>query len=252
MACTDVSALLRPSATLRPLWEQGGRRPRDAWGKRCHQDIQSSRKIGTSTNILLHKAAVLWRRTSRADVHGTSLRNSVISSATSRRDRVTCRAVNNIVLADGKLNQNPPGGRIDIICGPMFSGKTTELLARVSAAKGQGKDVMLIKSAIDDRYSTSTIVTHDGVEMACFAVQSLEQLQEYMSEDELRQPQVIAIDEAQFFRGLHEFCVEAAEKRNQQVLIAGLDGDFQRAKFGEVLELVPVADTVTKLHARCE
>jgi len=62
---------------------------------------------------------------------------------------------------------------------------------------------------------------------------------------------VLAIDEAQFFADLVPFCTEAAEGRGQRVIVAGLDGDFRRGKFGQLLELVPLADSVTKLSSQC-
>ena len=62
---------------------------------------------------------------------------------------------------------------------------------------------------------------------------------------------VIAIDEAQFFSDLMEFCTRAADEDGKEIIVAGLDGDFRRRKFGQVLDLVPHADDVTKLTARC-
>ncbi|MGV7468037.1 hypothetical protein PJI21_29075, partial [Mycobacterium kansasii] len=64
--------------------------------------------------------------------------------------------------------------------------------------------------------------------------------------------EVIGIDEAQFFDDLYEFCVAVAEDDGKTVVVAGLDGDYLRRSFGCVLDLIPVADTVTKLTARCE
>lgn len=63
---------------------------------------------------------------------------------------------------------------------------------------------------------------------------------------------MIGIDEAQFFGDLYEFCREAADKEGKTVIVAGLDGDFMRRRFGSVLDLIPIADTVTKLTSRCE
>lgn len=62
---------------------------------------------------------------------------------------------------------------------------------------------------------------------------------------------MLAIDEAQFFADLVQFCTEAVEGRGQRVIVAGLDGDFRRRKFGQLLELVPLADSVTKLSSKC-
>eukprot|EP00959_Pyramimonas_sp_CCMP1952_P016411 348063-Pyramimonas_sp.AAC.1 len=144
MACTHVPALFRPSATMRLLSEQGGGKVGNP-----HHDIYMNRKNGMATSTILRKAAVLWRGTTGVDrpslqVSATSrpgnedfvarkLRKHQIGRRIVTERDTTRRAINNIVFADGKFN--PSGGRIDIICGPMFSGKTTELLARVSAAQ---------------------------------------------------------------------------------------------------------------------
>lgn len=63
---------------------------------------------------------------------------------------------------------------------------------------------------------------------------------------------MIGIDEAQFFGDLYEFCRQAADREGKTVIVAGLDGDFKRRRFGSVLDLIPIADTVTKLTSRCE
>eukprot|EP00242_Pyramimonas_sp_CCMP2087_P004288 CAMPEP_0198197428 /NCGR_PEP_ID=MMETSP1445-20131203/1056_1 /TAXON_ID=36898 /ORGANISM="Pyramimonas sp., Strain CCMP2087" /LENGTH=319 /DNA_ID=CAMNT_0043866719 /DNA_START=163 /DNA_END=1122 /DNA_ORIENTATION=- len=260
MAGAVVPTLLRvPSATSGPLLAYCGM-DRNCTNERV---VRTCRTNGRSEVSLLGRAAASSCVGGRKEGRTLRVMSTMSAKETARR------VVNNISTADGKLNEEKftpikekftpneekftrPSGRIDIICGPMFSGKTTELLARVSAAKAEGKKVLLIKSAIDNRYSTSTVVTHDGVEMECIAVQSLEQLKKRSTAFELAEPQVIAIDEAQFFTDLQAFCLEAAELRHQQVVVAGLDGDFQRQRFGEIMDLLPLADTVTKLRARCE
>jgi len=144
----------------------------------------------------------------------------------------------------------PNPGHIELVIGPMFAGKSNELLRRVSYYESQGLTVAIVKSNKDDRYSASHVVTHDGFKKECHAVPSLTAFREtwmtlYTAAD------VIAIDEAQFFPDLKEFCTFAADHDDKRLVLAGLDGDFLRRKFGQVLDLVPLADKVTKLTAIC-
>lgn len=147
------------------------------------------------------------------------------------------------------------GGRIDIIIGPMFSGKTSTLVERIDSLQvrrdGSPPNVMIVKSNKDVRYSASHIVTHNGVHKPCHAVSSLDDVYSTIRE-EYDASAVIAIDEAQFFGSeLVEFCTRAADEHHKHVIVAGLDGDFMRNKFGFILDMIPVADSVVKLTASC-
>lgn len=95
------------------------------------------------------------------------------------------------------------------------------------------KTVALVKSDRDDRYSSSEITTHDGVARPCYAVAQLADLKSAIGQS-YDSIQVIAIDEAQFFPDLLEFCTEASDHDNKHLVVAGLDGDFQRQRFGQV------------------
>eukprot|EP00890_Picochlorum_soloecismus_P001505 jgi/Picsp_1/2355/NSC_05818-R1_thymidine kinase len=141
-------------------------------------------------------------------------------------------------------------GRIDVIIGPMFAGKTSELLHRVDLAQDNGLRVMLLKSEKDSRYSTEHIVTHDGKRKDCFSVRNLAEVKTSYPK-EYAECHVVAIDEAQFFKDLVAFCQMAADKDNKHVVIAGLDGDFLRKRFGQVVDMLPIADSVKKLSAEC-
>jgi len=143
-------------------------------------------------------------------------------------------------------------GAIHLIVGPMFAGKTTALLQRVRKEADAGRRVGLVKSDKDTRYGVAAVVSHDGVQMPCVAAPSLATFREHIGEEEYKQMEVIGIDEAQFFDDLLDFCQGAADLDNKTVIVAGLDGDFLRRKFGSALDLIPLADSVTKLHARCE
>lgn len=147
------------------------------------------------------------------------------------------------------------GGSIHVIIGPMFSGKTSRLLRETEELERQGvTDIMLLKSEKDSRYSSDHIVSHDGILRKCFAVREL--CRDVMEPGPLKElydsSRVVAIDEAQFFdRDLIEFCMRAADDDDKHVILAGLDGDFMRSRFGYVLDMIPLADTVTKLTGTC-
>ncbi|KAL6658060.1 hypothetical protein ACP70R_004307 [Stipagrostis hirtigluma subsp. patula] len=143
-------------------------------------------------------------------------------------------------------------GEIHVIVGPMFAGKTTALLRRVQAESSNGRSVVLIKSDKDNRYGLDSVVTHDGTKMACWALSELSSFRDKLGIESYDKVDVIGIDEAQFFDDLYDFCCKAADHDGKVVVVAGLDGDYKRKKFGSVLDIVPLADSVTKLTARCE
>ncbi|XP_047091606.1 thymidine kinase-like [Lolium rigidum] len=143
-------------------------------------------------------------------------------------------------------------GEIHVIVGPMFAGKTTALLRRVQAEAGAGRTVALVKSDKDNRYGLDSVVTHDGTKMPCWALPKLSSFQDKLGTEAYNKVDVIGIDEAQFFDDLHDFCCKAADRDGKIVVVAGLDGDYKRNKFGSVLDIIPLADSVTKLTARCE
>eukprot|EP00466_Bigelowiella_natans_P021292 jgi/Bigna1/58499/fgenesh1_pm.99_\ len=130
--------------------------------------------------------------------------------------------------------------------GPMFAGKTSALISRIEEEECREVPVLVVKSAADDRYANDKVVTHDGASKRCIAVPALKDL----PESELKEVNVIAIDESQFFPDLFEFCKASAD-RGQTVIVAGLDGDFNRERFGQIIDLIPLADRIQKLNARC-
>nr|GLL37682.1 thymidine kinase-like [Ipomoea trifida]GMD43972.1 thymidine kinase A-like [Ipomoea batatas]GMD47274.1 thymidine kinase A-like [Ipomoea batatas] len=146
----------------------------------------------------------------------------------------------------------PEPGEIHVIVGPMFAGKTTTLLERIKAESGNGRNVAIIKSDKDTRYGLDSIVTHDGERMPCWPLANLSSFKQKIGSGAYDKLEVIGIDEAQFFTDLYEFCCEAADHDGKTVIVSGLDGDYLRRSFGSVLDIIPIADTVTKLTARCE
>ncbi|KAL8087997.1 thymidine kinase-like isoform X2 [Apium graveolens] len=143
-------------------------------------------------------------------------------------------------------------GEIHVIVGPMFAGKTTALLRRVKSEAANGRKVALIKSSKDNRYAVDSVVTHDGIKYPCWALPNLQAFTQRLGSHAYNKLDVIGIDEAQFFDDLYDFCCKAADTDGKTIVIAGLDGDYLRRSFGSVLDIIPIADTVTKLTARCE
>lgn len=145
-----------------------------------------------------------------------------------------------------------PVGEIHVIVGPMFAGKTTTLLRRIKTESKNGRSVAVIKSIKDTRYALDSIVTHDGEKLPCWPMVDLSSFRQKLGPEAYDKLEVIGIDEAQFFEDLYDFCRKAADDDGKTVIVAGLDGDYLRRSFGSVVEVIPLADSVTKLTARCE
>ncbi|KAK7245964.1 hypothetical protein RIF29_40818 [Crotalaria pallida] len=143
-------------------------------------------------------------------------------------------------------------GEIHVFVGPMFAGKTTSLLRRLQSESSNGRNVAVIKSNKDTRYGLDSIVTHDGEKFPCLALTNLASFKQKLGVDAYVKLDVIGIDEAQFFGDLYDFCHEAADYDGKTVIVAGLDGNYLRRSFGSVLDIIPLADSVTKLASRCE
>ncbi len=137
-------------------------------------------------------------------------------------------------------------GRIEVVCGSMFSGKTEELIRRLKRAKFAKQHVTIFKPALDKRYSDCDVVSHD-----CNAIHSTPI---DTSADILRLSagyDVIGVDEAQFLDAqLIDVCNSLAYK-GVRIIVAGLDMDFKGVPFGPMPGLCAVADEVTKVHAIC-
>ncbi|KAF4368768.1 hypothetical protein F8388_021380 [Cannabis sativa] len=112
--------------------------------------------------------------------------------------------------------------------------------------------VAIIKSNKDTRYGLDSIVTHDGVKLPCWALADLLSFRQNFGAEAYEELDVIGIDEAQFFGDLYDFCREAADLDGKTIIVSGLDGDYLRRSFGSVLDIIPLADSITKLSARCE
>ena len=137
-------------------------------------------------------------------------------------------------------------GRIEVVCGSMFSGKTEELIRRMKRASFAKQKVEIFKPAIDTRYSEDNVVSHDQNSIWSTPIESSGSILLLASDID-----VVGIDEAQFLdNGLVEVCNELAN-RGVRVIVAGLDMDFKGVPFGPIPALCAIADEVTKVHAIC-
>jgi thymidine kinase len=136
---------------------------------------------------------------------------------------------------------------LQLIMGCMYSGKSTELMRRVNRFTAIGKRVAVINHECDTRYTLNPVTqTHDGIQRAAYKVTSLDQLD--LPWDNI---DVVAIDEGQFYKDLVENVLIFVETYHLHVIVAGLSGDYQRHKFGYMLDLVPYADNLWLSTAYC-
>ncbi len=139
-------------------------------------------------------------------------------------------------------------GRIEVICGSMFCGKTEELIRRVRRAIIARQKVKVFKPKIDDRYGIQSITSHTGQSVDAVAVESAAEILNLANGETT----VVAIDEAQFFaEGIIDVVQRLVEELNLRVIVAGLDTDFRGEPFGAMPQLLSIAEEVIKLHAIC-
>jgi thymidine kinase len=137
-------------------------------------------------------------------------------------------------------------GRIEVICGSMFSGKTEELIRRLERLKYANQIYQVFKPLVDTRNKKNTIESHSKIEIKAQTVANAKEIL-----DSSNNLDVIGIDEAQFFsEDLVDVCNTLAN-RGTRVIVAGLDMDFSGKPFGPMPNLMAIAEEVTKVHAVC-
>jgi thymidine kinase len=159
-------------------------------------------------------------------------------------------------------------GYLEIIIGPMYASKTTRLVEIYKQYKFCSIPVVVINHSIDTRYDDeefeSLLSTHDKVKIPCIKTNKLFEIwNDHIILDEAIQniprvkdktaianSEVILINEGQFFPDLEEF-VKILLKNDKKIYVCGLDGDFERKKFGQLLDLIPLCDKVSKLTSLC-
>ena len=142
--------------------------------------------------------------------------------------------------------QSQRSGWIEVICGPMFSGKTEELIRRLKRAIIAKNKILVFKPKIDTRYSDNLIVSHNKNSIKSIAIKDENQILNIP--DDIN---IIGIDEIQFFsKKIIDICIQIANK-NKRVIISGLDKDFKGRPFGIMPEILSQAEYLTKLNAIC-
>ena len=137
-------------------------------------------------------------------------------------------------------------GWIEVICGPMFSGKTEELIRRLIRAQIAKQKVTILKPSLDNRYSEDFIVSHNQRKIKSIAINNIKDIEKLSKNSD-----VVGIDEAQFFdTNLISICKKLA-KNGKRVVIAGLEKDYQAVPFGPMPQLLVDAEFVTKVNAIC-
>ena len=156
-------------------------------------------------------------------------------------------------------------GYLEIIIGPMYASKTTRLVEIYKQCKFCNISVAVINHSIDNRYDEELLSTHDEIKIPCIKTEKLFDVcieGNISLEDDIKHipritdklkvvtSNVILINEGQFFPDLFDF-VNILLKEGKKVYVCGLDGDFERKKFGQILDLIPLCDKVHKLSSLC-
>jgi len=167
--------------------------------------------------------------------------------------------MNNDIMTTSSNNT----GYLEIILGPMYASKSTRLVEIYKQCKFCNIPVTVINHSIDNRYDEELLSTHDKVKIPCIKTEkltdvwvsnlhfnNLENIPRIKDKLEIAKSDVILINEGQFFPDLYNVVVDML-KYNKKVYVCGLDGDFERKKFGTILDLIPLCDKVTKLTSLC-
>lgn len=145
----------------------------------------------------------------------------------------------------GSMHTN--SGSIEVVCGPMFSGKTEELIRRVKRAQIARQKVQIFKPAIDNRYHETEVVSHSSLSIEATPVNTAVEILQRVFDS----TRVVAIDEVQFFDDNVIRVAEKLARRGIRVICAGLDQDYMGKPFGPMADLLAIADNVHKIQAIC-
>jgi len=162
------------------------------------------------------------------------------------------------------MNKNTTmSGYLELIIGPMYASKSTRLVEVYKQCQFCNIDVAVINHNIDNRYDEELLSTHDKVKIPCIKTERLrdvwlnkdinlenKNVLRFQDKSEIARSSVILINEGQFFDDLYEVVVEMLQC-GKKVYVCGLDGDFERKKFGQILDLIPLCDKVEKLTSLC-
>ena len=138
-------------------------------------------------------------------------------------------------------------GWIEVITGPMFAGKTEELIRRVRRLEYANSNIVVFKPAIDNRYADSEVVSHNDSRTRSISISKASQIMDYVKKD----TEVVAIDEIQFLDEDAVHICEYLADKGVRVIVSGLDRDFRGEPFSFMPKLLSIAEYVTKLSAIC-
>ena len=139
-------------------------------------------------------------------------------------------------------------GYLEIILGPMFAGKTTKLIEKYRECAFLMKKVCVIYYEEDKRYDEEKLSSHDLVKIDST---NLKHISDIFSNDEMMESEIFLINEGQFFPDLYPSVKKLVDELHKTVYVYGLDGDYKREKFGDILDLIPICNKVKKLTALC-
>lgn len=143
---------------------------------------------------------------------------------------------------------------LQLFIGPMYAGKSSELIRQIQRYEILNKNVLVINHIINNRYGSNTITTHTKMSYDdCIIISKLSEISENNDfKQRFDNAHVIVIEELQFFSDAYDHIVDWCDNHGKHVIAGGLDGDFRRAPFGDVLRLIPHAEKVVKLSALCK
>ncbi len=143
---------------------------------------------------------------------------------------------------------------LQLFIGPMYAGKSSELIRQIQRYEILNKNVLVINHTINNRYGSNTITTHTKMSYDdCIIISKLSEISENNDfKQRFDNAHVIVIEELQFFSDAYDNIVNWCDNHGKHVIAGGLDGDFRRAPFGDVLRLIPHAEKVVKLSALCK
>jgi thymidine kinase len=140
-------------------------------------------------------------------------------------------------------------GYLELIIGPMYAGKSTELIRKINIYKCLNKKIAIINHSLNNRYGSNNITTHNKEQVNdCIIIKKLSEI----NKEILNNVDIIIIEELQFFEDAYDNIIDWCDILGKTVIAAGLDGDFERKPFGDVLRLIPHANKIKKLNALCK
>jgi thymidine kinase len=171
-------------------------------------------------------------------IYSNTIENDLIIGSDTCSEEKSCSEKNERIHKEGYLK---------IISGCMFSGKTSYLIKENRKWKSIDLKVLTINFHLDLRYGNNKIISHDNNNVECVMIKEFND----KLNKTIKNYDVIIINEAQFFSDLKKYVIPWVDELKKIVIVSGLDGDFKRNKFGEILDLIPYCDEYIKLKAFC-